>query len=129
MEDDNSFRIQTHIKLEGTSNWNIWKFQTIVLLRSQGLLEVTDGSSVKSEEAVEKAAWEKKDAKAQSWLVTRIEYEQKSETSVHIVQQRFFQYKYEEGTAMSIFLSKIEELRNQLKQMGEDISEKIVIIA
>lgn len=150
MEDDNSFRIQTHIKLEGTSNWNIWKFQTIVLLRSQGLLEVTDGSSVKPEAAVEKAAWEKKDAKAQSWLVTRMSesvmmhiitcttsaemwrklasvYEQKSETSIHIIQQRFFQYKYEEGTAMSTFLSKIEELRNQLKQMGEDISEKFVI--
>lgn len=28
---------------------------------------------------------------------------------------------------MSTFLSKTEELRNQLKQMGEDISEKIVI--
>lgn len=111
---------------------------------------MTDGSSVKPEEAVEKAAWEKKDAKAQSWLVTRMSesvmmhiitcttsaeiwrklasvYEQKSETSIDIVQQRFFQYKYEEGTAMSTFLSKTEELRNQLKQMGEDISEKIVI--
>ncbi|KAH9642661.1 hypothetical protein HF086_011018 [Spodoptera exigua] len=140
MTEDNSLK----------SNWNIWKFQTIVLLRSQGLLEVTDGSSVKPEEPVEKAAWEKKDAKAQSWLVTRMSesvmmhiitcttsaemwrklasvYEQKSETSIHIVQQRFFQYKYEEGTAMSTFLSKIEELRNQLKQMGEDISEKFVI--
>lgn len=108
MADDNSLKLQTYIKLEGTSNWNIWKFQTIVLLRSQGLLEVTDGSSVKPEEAVEKAAWEKKDAKAQSWLVTRMSesvmmhiitcttsaeiwrklasvYEQKSETSIDIV--------------------------------------------
>lgn len=128
-----------HTKLEGASNWNIWKFQTVVLLRGQGLLEVADGRSVKPEAADEKAAWEKKDAKAQSWLVTRMSesvmmhvitcttsaemwrklasvYEQKSETSIHIVQQSFFQYKYEEGTAMSLnmrtFLSKIEELRN-----------------
>ncbi|CAG9110681.1 unnamed protein product [Plutella xylostella] len=150
MTDDNTLKLQTHIKLEGASNWNIWKFQTVVLLRSQGLLDVTDGSSEKPSAAVEKAAWEKKDAKAQSWLVTRMSesvmmhiitcttsaemwrklasvYEQKSETSIHIVQQRFFQYKYEEGTAMSTFLSKIEELRNQLKQMGEEISEKFVI--
>lgn len=150
MADDNALKLQTYIKLEGASNWNIWKFQTVVLLRSQGLLEVTDGSSVKPEAEVEKAAWEKKDAKAQSWLVTRMSesvmmhiitcttsaemwrklasvYEQKSETSIHIIQQRFFQYKYEEGTAMSTFLSKIEELRNQLKQMGEDISEKFII--
>ncbi|KAL0879280.1 hypothetical protein ABMA27_003060 [Loxostege sticticalis] len=140
MADDNALKLQTYIKLEGASNWNIWKFQTVVLLRSQGLLEVTDGSNVKPEAEVEKAAWEKKDAKAQSWLVTRMSesvmmhiitcttsaemwrklasvYEQKSETSIHIIQQRFFQYKYEEGTAMSTFLSKIEELRNQLKQM------------
>lgn len=139
MEDNNNFRLQTHTKLEGASNWNIWKFQTVVLLRGQGLLEVADGRSVKPEAADEKAAWEKKDAKAQSWLVTRMSesvmmhvitcttsaemwrklasvYEQKSETSIHIVQQSFFQYKYEEGTAMSLnmrtFLSKIEELRN-----------------
>ncbi|CAG9136603.1 unnamed protein product [Plutella xylostella] len=61
------------------------------------------------------------------WRKLASVYEQKSETSIHIVQQRFFQYKYEEGTAMSTFLSKIEELRNQLKQMGEEISEKFVI--
>lgn len=64
--------------------------------------------------------WEAEDAKAQTLLVTRISeevmihiiscetsakmwrklqrlYEQKSETSIHIVQQRFFQFKYEEG--------------------------------
>lgn len=144
------FKMQTHIKLEGASNWNIWKFQSHVLLRSQGLLEVVDGSTVKPEAAADKAIWEKKDAKAQSWLVTRMSenammhiitcttaaemwkrlasvYEQKSETSIHIVQQRFFQFKYEEGTDMSTFLSKIEDLRNQLKQMGEAISEKFVI--
>ncbi|CAH2105332.1 unnamed protein product [Euphydryas editha] len=143
-------KMHSHIKLEGISNWNLWKFQSIVFLRSQDLLEVVDGRRVKPEAAADKAAWEKKDAKAQSWIVTRISekamlhiitcttsaemwrklssvYEQKSETSIHIVQQRFFQYKYEEGTDMSTFLSKIEELRNQLKQMGEEISEKFVI--
>uniref|UniRef100_A0A2A4J621 CCHC-type domain-containing protein n=1 Tax=Heliothis virescens TaxID=7102 RepID=A0A2A4J621_HELVI len=54
-------------------------------------------------------------------------YEQTSETTIHIVQQRFFNYKYEDGTDMSTFLSKIEELKNQLKQMGENISERFVI--
>ncbi|KAL0879670.1 hypothetical protein ABMA27_003385 [Loxostege sticticalis] len=150
MADDNALKLQTYIKLEGASNWNIWKFQTVVLLRSQGLLEVTDGSSVKPEAEVEKAAWEKKDAKAQSWLVTRMSesvmmhiitcttsaemwrklasvYEQKSETSIHIIQQRFFQYKYEEGTAMSTFLSKIEELRSQLKQMEKFVITKVLM--
>ncbi|KAL0829820.1 hypothetical protein ABMA28_003303 [Loxostege sticticalis] len=44
---------------------------------------------------------------------------------VHIIQQSFFQYKFERG--MSVFLSKIQELQNQLKQMGEEISDKFVI--
>ncbi|KAL0891790.1 hypothetical protein ABMA27_015057 [Loxostege sticticalis] len=50
-----------------------------------------------------------------------------SRQTIHIVQQRFFQYKYENGISMSTFLSKIEELKNQLKQMGESVSEKFVI--
>lgn len=140
----------SHIQLEGASNWNVWKFQSMILLRSQDLLKVVLGISVKPEDEIERAKWEKLDAKAQTWLVTRMSesammhiltctssaemwkklasvYEQTSETSIHIVQQRFFQYKYEEGTEMSIFLSKIEELKNQLKQMGENVSEKFVI--
>ncbi|KAK9687011.1 hypothetical protein QE152_g36763 [Popillia japonica] len=75
------------IKLEGAKNWNVW--------------------------------WLTKDAKAQSLIVTRLSeevmlhiltcgsangmwrklhsvYEQKSDTSIHIVQQQFFQYKYTE---------------------------------
>lgn len=105
----------SHIKLEGVSNWNVWKFQSTILLRSQELLDVVQGARVKPEDAAGKAMWEKQDAKAQTWLVTRMSenammhiltcstsaemwkklssvYEQTSETSIHIVQQRFFQY-------------------------------------
>lgn len=140
----------SHIKLEGASNWNVWKFQSIILLRSHDLLEVVQGTKVKPETPADIQKWEKLDAKAQTWLVTRMSesammhiltcttaaqmwnklasvYEQKSETTIHIVQQRFFQYKFEDGTEMSSFLSKIEEMKNQLKQMGENISEKFVI--
>lgn len=126
------------------------KLQSTILLRSQDLLDVMQSACVKPEDIVGKAIWEKQDAKAQTWLVTRMSenammqiltsstsaemwkklssvYEQTSETSIHIVQQRFFQYKYEEGKDMSTFLFKIEELKNQLKQMGENIPEKFVI--
>lgn len=138
------------IKLEGSRNWNIWKFQTTVLLRGNGWLDIVEGKCVKPQAADQKPAWETKDAKAQTMLVTRMTeevmlhiitctssaemwrklqsvYEQKTETSVHIIQQRFFQFKYEKGIAMSVFLSKIQEMQNQLKQMGEDISDKFVI--
>lgn len=94
---------------------------------------------MKREASADKKAWKSKDPKVQSCLVTRISqnamvhiitctaaakmgrklasvYEQKTEESIHIVQQRFFQYKFEEDTDMSTILSKIEELRNQLKK-------------
>lgn len=138
------------MKLEGASNWNIWKFQTTVLLRGQMWLDIVEGKCVKPEDASARAAWETKDAKAQTLLITRMSenvmlhiiscstsaemwkklqsvYEQKSDTNIHIIQQRFFQYKYEQGTDMSTFLSKIQELQNKLKQAGEEISDKLVI--
>lgn len=64
---------------------------------------------------------------AEMWRKLHSVYEQKTETSIHIIQQRFFQFKFETGTEMSMFLSKIQELQNQLKQMGEEISDKFVI--
>lgn len=122
----------------------------MVLLRGQGSLDIVEGTRVKPKVAAEIPVWEAKDAKAQTLLVTRMSeevmlhiitcsssaemwrklqsvYEQKTETSIHIVQQRFFQYKYEKGTDMSVFLSKIQEMQNLLKQMGEEISDRFVI--
>lgn len=138
------------IKLEGPRNWNIWKFQTTVVLRGNGWLDIVEGRCMKPEEAAEKTKWEASDAKAQTLLVTRMSeeamlhiitctssaemwkklqsvYEQKTETNIHIIQQRFFQYKYEQGVDMSVFLSKIQEMQNQLKQMGENVSDRFVI--
>lgn len=60
------------LKLEGASNWNIWKFQTTVLLRGQGWLDIVEGKSIKPEDPTEQTAWENKDAKAQTLLVTRM---------------------------------------------------------
>lgn len=138
------------IKLEGARNWNIWKFQTSVLLRGQGVYNIVDGTTVKPKDEVQRNRWEAQDAKAQTLLVTRMSeevmlhiiscetsasmwqkllsvYEQKSETSIHIIQQRFFQFKYDENSDMSVFLSKIQEMQNHLKQLGEAISDKFVI--
>lgn len=48
------------------------KFQSTILLRSQDLLDVVQGACVKPEDVVGKAIWEKQDAKAQTWVVTRM---------------------------------------------------------
>lgn len=60
------------MKLEGANNWNIWKFQTTVMLRGQGWLDIVEGRALKPEDPTERTAWENKDAKAQTLLVTRM---------------------------------------------------------
>ncbi|KAK9728515.1 hypothetical protein QE152_g17907 [Popillia japonica] len=37
------------IKLEGAKNWNVWKFQVGVILRSLDLLDIVEGKIVKPE--------------------------------------------------------------------------------
>lgn len=136
------------IKLEGQRNWSLWKFQVTVLLRGLEVFSVVDGTEVKR--ATNEVEWNRKDAKAQSLIVTRLSenvmihiltcetsaqmwnklltvYEQKSTTSLHLLQQRFFNFKFEDGTDITLFLSKIQEMRTQLKNHGEELSEKFIM--
>lgn len=58
------------IKLEGFSNWNIWKLQT-PLLQGQGWLQIIEGRSVKPGEIAGQTSWKSKDAKSQILLVKK----------------------------------------------------------
>ncbi|CAL1681113.1 unnamed protein product [Lasius platythorax] len=138
------------MKLKGAKNWNVWKFQVGVLLRGLGVFEIAEGTRVKPEEEIDLRAWLKEDSKVQSLIVTRLSesvmlhvltctsaaemwrklhsvYEQKSDTSIHMVQQQFFQLKYTQGIEMSLFISKVQEFQSKLKQLGEEISDKFVM--
>lgn len=64
---------------------------------------------------------------AEMWRKLHSVYEQKSDTSVHMVQQQFFQLKYSPDTEMSLFISKVQEFQNKLNQLGEGISDKLII--
>ncbi|GBP86569.1 hypothetical protein EVAR_69089_1 [Eumeta japonica] len=48
---------QNVMKLEGSRNWNVWKFQTSVLLRGQGLYKIVDGTTVKPEDDTQRSTW------------------------------------------------------------------------
>ncbi|KAJ8895888.1 hypothetical protein PR048_001228 [Dryococelus australis] len=50
-------------------------------------------------------------------------YEQQSSTSVHLLQQCFFQFGYEKGSDMSTHLSKVQEMCHLLKQAEEELVE------
>nr|CAD7197734.1 unnamed protein product [Timema douglasi] len=73
--------LNTGEKLEGSSNWNVWKFQIKVILQSMGLYGVVDGSEQKLvETATNYADWISKDGKAQGIIVTHLNEKTLSET-------------------------------------------------
>ncbi|KAG5889107.1 hypothetical protein JTB14_003910 [Gonioctena quinquepunctata] len=95
------------------------------------------------------APWIKNDAKAQELLVTRMEegplthilscetsnemwsklksvYDKESVVSVHLLQQKFFLMDFG-NESISSYISKIEEIKNKLKQAGETSSDKMII--
>ncbi|KAF2892238.1 hypothetical protein ILUMI_13933 [Ignelater luminosus] len=60
------------------------------------------------------------------WQKLLTVYDKKSEVSVHMVQQTFFNYKCE-GQGLAAHVSSLEDIRNQLKQLGEDMSDRMLI--
>lgn len=95
-------------------------------------------------------AWKKLDGKAQKIIVTALGpqpmlyimrfdnahdmwaklvsvYEQKSETSVHLLQQKFFSAIMEPGDGISEHISKLEDIAQQLKDFGEAIPDSMLV--
>lgn len=110
------------------------------------------GASEKEKEAHDIAfgSWEKKDVKAQSVILTSIDvqpslhivscksanemwlklhnvFEQKSETGIHFLQQKFFTFEKNTADDMANFISKLEEIVQQLDDLGEKIPESMVV--
>lgn len=94
--------------------------------------------------------WNKSDCKAQRIIVTALGrqpklhvlncetardmwsklesvYEKKSEASVHLISQKFFDSKKDPADDIAMFISKLLALVQQLKELGENISNKFII--
>ena len=136
------------IKLDET-NWNVWKFQVRVTLVAKELFDVVTGVKSKPEETeAGYADFIVKDAKAQEILVSRMEagpishiiscvsskemwdklhtvYERKSNVSIHLLQQQFFNLKFEDSVMN--FVTKVQNMVAEIKQHKEEIPEKMVI--
>lgn len=67
------------------------------------------------------------DTANQMWIKLQNVFEQKNESSVHYLQQKFFSFQKEQSDDIASFMSKLEELVQQLKDLGEEISEKMVM--
>ncbi|UYV61059.1 hypothetical protein LAZ67_1003272 [Cordylochernes scorpioides] len=133
-------------------NFHLWKFQMKIILEAKDLLSITDGSEVKPEiEDIAKFSnWKKKDAKSKMLITTALEfkylqqivnyqtsadmwkklstiYELKSETNKYLLQQRFFEYKMNPNDNIATHISKVETLAQQMKDLGEPISDVALI--
>lgn len=142
-------------KLHGKEQWLMWKFQIKILLRAAEVLEVVDGTSEKpsltsSDYQAKTADWNKKDVKAQQilsltigqhptlhiincssardmWTQLHSVYEQKSNTSVHFLQQKFYVFVKDADDSIAVHIAKLEEIAQQLKDLGETISESMLM--
>ncbi|UYV60351.1 hypothetical protein LAZ67_1000907 [Cordylochernes scorpioides] len=133
-------------------NFHLWKFQMKIILEAKDLLGITDGSEVKPEiEDIAKfSEWKKKDAKSKMLITTALEfkylqqivncqtsaemwkklstiYELKSETNKYLLQQRFFEYKMNPNDNIASHISKVETQAQQMKDLGEPISDVALI--
>jgi len=54
-------------------------------------------------------------------------YEQKSDSSVTLIQQKFYSYVKDPDDNMAIHISKLESLSRKLKQLGEPISDSMLM--
>ena len=138
--------LPTQCTLEGKPNWNLWKFQTKVILGATGVSEALEATKP---EGIDQAQWIRKDAKAQGVIVAKLSdevimhiincktayemwtklesiYDQKSTANLHRLQQRFFNLRYE-GEGISVFISKLKAIINELAEHDEKISEKMQI--
>lgn len=94
--------------------------------------------------------WDKTDCKAQKIIVTSVGkeplihimncntshdmwvkleeiYEQKTQTSIHLIQQKFYSFSKEPTDNMATHISKLSTIVQQLKDMGENISDSMVV--
>lgn len=138
------------MKLEGASNWIVWKNQTRVVLKAMEVFKITDGTTKLPELPTQAEAWHKKDTQAQAFLVTRMSpkililisncqtandiwsklhtvFEQKSDGASHLLHQKFFEIKFQEGEDVATFISRVESLTTAIKEIGEEVSEKMVV--
>jgi len=133
-------------------NYRQWKFQMKCALKAKGLYDIANGVKLNPgiAEPQENNNWIKQDAIAMFTLtsamslsqITLIEncetssdifnklnsiYEQKSETNKMLVHERFHQYKMSLNDSISQHIAKVENLAQQIKETGENLSDIAII--
>ena len=112
--------------------------------------EITASADEKTKHAQDNKKWSKSDSITQKFIVTALErqpmmhiincvtakemwdklhavYENKTDVSIHALQQKWFSLTKDPKDDMSTHISKVEDLCYQLKALGENVSESMTI--
>ena len=141
-------------KLQSIEQWSCWKFQVKIILKANDLWDIVSGAT---QEEMTEAMFDtelkrhsRNDSKAQKiivismghepmlhivnckyacdmWEKLESVYEQKSKTSIHLLQQRFYSFSKEPEDSMALHISNLEKIVQQLKDLGESVSDSMVI--
>ncbi|KAM3955568.1 uncharacterized protein ACR2FA_010514 [Aphomia sociella] len=139
-----------NLKKFGGEGYRQWKFQLRCALAAKGLSEqITSNSEPeKSKDAIEK--WRLNDAKAMFIITASMElpqiclietcttaknmfdkldsiYENKSENSKLLLHEKYHTIKMADSESMAEFIAKVENIAQQLRDAGENISETSVV--
>lgn len=64
---------------------------------------------------------------SEMWATLETVYEQKSQTSIQMLLEKYYSFTKDPGDSMAVHVSKLRNLVQQLKDLGEVISDKMVI--
>ena len=135
-------------KLTGEENWANWKFQVRLILMSNDLMGIVDGSVPLP--LTDQTKWKSNDCKAQAIIGTAVAgnqlvhirncktskemwdrllsvFEERNEMSCLALHQKFMTMKKEETENMVTFISRIEEVVNRIRELKGVLSEDFVI--
>ena len=136
-------------------NYQLWKFQMRTAFVAHDLLDIAEGREVKpdpatQENAMQRSAWIKKDAKAMFFLSASMEYnqleylltcssasemwsklsrihERKSASNKLALTTKFHEYRMASGDTISQHIAKVENIARQLKDIDEAVSETMIM--
>ena len=132
-------------------NYSQWRFQAKCALKAKGLFGYVDGTKQVPTNATELARWEKEDAMALFVISSALDYSQvrlienctkskdalekldsiykhKSSFSKMALLDQYAQLKMEKDEAIVQYISRVENLAQEITEAGEKVSEASIII-
>lgn len=142
-------------KLKGAENFQLWKYQTTILFKSQASYDIVTEEKLKPEgedaKPEEIASWIRKDAQcqkiimstvdrsllvhtmqcktaAETWKVFTKMFENKADERKCQLMQDFYSFKFSRNEKVTTSVSKLSNLFNQMKSLDNNLSDDLLTV-